>query len=194
VLRGQARYDEYCRSQEVGPSPISILCRYDTFESHGNDATKHIYMVLRNKGDPLGPRPLLPRTPKILCFDISWGDEEEPRTDIPLYAYPDHIQEVIDHEGFSCAKFSTVERNKLFLLGRIAIPMPPGEQAPKHVFLILEHLHPWSRTITARAIILKDDADFDLSGTEMPHPDQCLVYEKYTYGMDTFGINTVNGS
>jgi hypothetical protein len=152
-------------------------------------------MVLLNKGDPLGPQPLLPETQvkprQIIRFYISWGDEQQPRTDIPLYAYPDHIKEVIVHEGFSCARFSTVERNELFLLGRIAIPMPPGDRAPNHVYLSLEPLYPWSRTITTIAFILKDDADFDLGGTKMPHPDQCLVYKKYTYGLDTFRIDQV---
>jgi hypothetical protein len=226
VLRGMIGYAEFCRSQRVKPSPLSILALQDAFQGHksnhstavsdnerdthtpgstadlgdqpADDHGSQLYLICVNKGDPLGPEPLLPLTRvnvslgKILRFAVSWGDER--RTNIPLYAYPEHIGHVIVHEGFSCAKFTTVEQDKLFLLGRITIPMPPGGQVPNHVYLQWLRASPWARTITITAFILKDDTGFNPSHTEVLDPDQCLFYKTMTFGLDTFGINTIKGS
>ena len=151
-------YEAFAISQAKMPSPLTVLALQDkTTELDAND--EGIYLLCRNKGDPLGGRSLLPidqlASNEWFEFSVVWHEDNS--TNIRLVACTDPVQPVV-HSKFQCVKVEDVNKSKTYALGSIRVARPAGSGDES---TLLMRISPdiWGRTVTVTWRISLDGQD-----------------------------------
>lgn len=169
-------------------SPWTIVATADCDLDPNNQDTQHVLYV--NKGDPLGPEPLLPplraRAGEYLTWNVQHHGTEG--TDIPVYALPEQVTVAPDRKGTPTSiSEATLEQLRLKCVPMTTIQMKP--ESGNRFYMAV-----WPNVLghTLRLKAYKDPVDNYFSTDDVcrldGRPNDSILFETI-HGLDLYKIN-----
>ncbi|KAJ4345056.1 hypothetical protein N0V95_005965 [Ascochyta clinopodiicola] len=193
VLEGLQKYLDHCQTLRYSRSPITVLAQQDTnLEADSDD---RCFVIMVNQDDPLGPHPLLPATQpsegELVTYEVSWGDEENPATDIPFYAQRTKARPSLQN-GLGVVTGVAHDDDDVRLIAHVKVPKPSNE-SPSVMFL-RSSVNVLGRTVRTEAYMLQPE---QIDGVGMIATNRGALGEKALYskpqvhGLDLHRVNSL---
>lgn len=192
-MKGLGELLDHCQKLRYSRSPITVLAQQDTnLEADSDD---RCFVVMVNQDDPLGPHPLLPATQPFegafVTYEVSWGDEENPATDIPFYVLHTKARPSLQN-GLGVVTDVSHDDDGVRLIAHVKVPKPPND-APPAMFL-RSSVNVLGRTVRTEAYMIKPEQIDSVGMIATNHEalrEKVPCSKPQVHGLDLHRLNTL---